>query len=166
MNITDECKQEIAWWVENIYSLAAPIWSPPITMVIHTDASFKGWGCFIPETGERFGGRWDLHEDDRFINYLELKAIYFALKAGCRQCRGGHVRIMTDSMTAVCTIRKQGSTKSDQCNEIVWQIWLWVVPLQIWLSAAHIPGVENTEADEESRFYRDDLEWSLNDHDF
>ena len=31
----------------------------------------------------------------------------------------------------------------------------------VWLTVAHIPGKENTEADRESRFTRRETEWTL-----
>ena len=33
----------------------------------------------------------------------------------------------------------------------------------MWVSAAHIPGVENSEADEGSRVFNDTTEWNIND---
>ena len=40
---------------------------------------------------------------------------------------------------------------------------MWAVERNVWISAAHIPGVLNVTADEESRKFRDDIEWSLSD---
>lgn len=34
--------------------------------------------------------------------------------------------------------------------------------MQIWLTAAHIPGKENTVADKTSRVFNDRTEWQLN----
>jgi hypothetical protein len=68
---------------------------------------------------------------------------------------------LTDNTTTVSCIKKQGSTKSDNCNEIARQIWFWAVDRNVWLTAAHIAGVLNVEADEESRKFRDNLEWTL-----
>jgi len=38
---------------------------------------------------------------------------------------------------------------------------MWAVPRNVWITAAHIPGVYNVEADEESRIFREDREWAL-----
>ena len=40
-------------------------------------------------------------------------------------------------------------------------IWFWCLERKIHLSVAHAPGVDNTEADEESRKVNDDTEWSF-----
>ena len=40
-------------------------------------------------------------------------------------------------------------------------IWEWCIQRNIWLSATHIPGSDNIQADKESRALRDSTEWSL-----
>ena len=45
MSLSDEGKQEICWWKDNIENMYAPIQWPPITQEVSTDASGKnGWG--------------------------------------------------------------------------------------------------------------------------
>ena len=42
------------------------------------------------------------------------------------------------------------------------EIWLWCLERGIYLSAAHVPGIDNGKANEESRaVVNDDTEWSL-----
>ena len=41
------------------------------------------------------------------------------------------------------------------------EIWQWCERKGIWISAAHIPGVENVEADKLSRDMHVDTEWKL-----
>jgi len=55
-----------------------------------------------------------------------------------------------------------GGTKSNMCNEIAKDIWLWGVENNTWLSAAFIPGKEKHEADKASRQFIDATEWMLN----
>ena len=54
-----------------------------------------------------------------------------------------------------------GGIKYQVCNEMAHQIWEWCSNRGIWLSACHIPGVKNVEADTESRKFSDSTEWSL-----
>ena len=54
-----------------------------------------------------------------------------------------------------------GGVKSQGCNEMAQQIWDWCIKRDIWLSACHIPGVQNSEADTESRKFNESTEWSL-----
>ena len=58
---------------------------------------------------------------------------------------------MSDNTTAVSCIQNQGSLRPAGCNEIVRSIWLWDIQKGVWLMAAHIPGVQNVEANRLSR---------------
>ena len=71
-----------------------------------------------------------------------------------------HVRILSDNTTTCAYINKFGGKKSD-LNQIARELWLWCISNRIHLSAAHIPGHINDEADKLSRVYKDDLEWPL-----
>ena len=59
-----------------------------------------------------------------------------------------------------------GGCKSVRCNEVTIEIWNWAIPKNIWLSAAHIPGAENSDADFQSRHLNDNLEWSISNEAF
>ena len=41
------------------------------------------------------------------------------------------------------------------------EIWLWFAQKNIWLTPVHIPGVENVEANRQSRWSHSQLEWTL-----
>ena len=68
---------------------------------------------------------------------------------------------MTDNTTAVAYVNKQGSTRSKPCNTIARDIWMFAIEREIWVTAAHCPGSENCDADEASRVFDDNTEWSL-----
>ena len=55
-------------------------------------------------------------------------------------------------------------THSWQMNHLATQIWKWCIERQIFLTAEHLPGVLNQEADEESRTIRDRRNWMLHPH--
>ena len=63
--------------------------------------------------------------------------------------------------TAVCYINNMGGSKSPDCNLVARQIWEYCVERNIWISASHLSGCENTEADRESRQFNDRTEWQL-----
>ena len=44
-----------------------------------------------------------------------------------------------------------GRCKSPCCNKRPHDVWVWVTIRNLWLSAAHIPGVHNVIADSESK---------------
>ena len=56
-----------------------------------------------------------------------------------------------------------GGTKSGQCNREAAEIWAWCESKSIWLSAAHIPGKLNVEADFHSQNFNQNKEWALSD---
>ena len=100
-------------------------------------------------------------EKETHINTLELKAILLGLQAVIKQWTGVHMRIMTDSTATLACVNKQGSTKSKSRNEIARQIWDLAIAQGMWVSAAHIPGRLNYEADEASMVFNDQTEWTL-----
>ena len=54
-------------------------------------------------------------------------------------------------MTAVAYINNMGGYRSSCCNKIAHDIREWASIRNLWLSAAHIPGVHNVIADFESK---------------
>ena len=73
-----------------------------------------------------------------------------------------HAHVMTDSTKAIAYINKKGGIKSIKCDKIAKDIWHWSYSNQLWISASHIPGVENYEAGALSRKFNDATEWKLN----
>ena len=96
------------------------------------------------------------------INSLELLAAFLCLKSFCKNKPGIHVLLRLDNSTAVAYINKKGGMVSKYCNDLAFDIWSWAVKKDIWLSASHVPGVENNIADLKSRYFYDNKEWSLN----
>ena len=105
---------------------------------------------FIP------GGEWSAEEQEFHINILELNACQFALKALFKNLNNIHVQVFRDNTKSCSYITKFGGW-SDKLN----LIWFQCLERVIHLSVAHVPGVDNNEADEESRKVNDDTEWSL-----
>ena len=95
------------------------------------------------------------------INHLELKAVLFGLRSLCTDVTDTHIKVLVDNSTAVCYINEQGGTVSDVCDRIAIEIWKWCDSKRNWLTAAHIPGLLNVEADEASRKFNDRTEWEL-----
>ena len=93
-------------------------------------------------------------------------AVLFALKAFIDSIKGKYVKILSDSTTAVSYINNFGGIKSNDCNAISKKIWEWCVDHDIWLICAHIPGIDNVEADRASRKFQDNIEWSLDEEVF
>ena len=69
---------------------------------------------------------------------------------------------MSDNTTAKSYMNKKGGLKSNEYNKIAKEICIWCTGRDLHISAAHIPGKENFEADKNSRNLQDATEWQLN----
>lgn len=160
MKITEDIRNELQWWVDNLHSSFKKVSHGTPSVVIHTDASLKGYGACIKDLKIESSGVWSVEEQKLHINVLELKAVQLALLALCHDKRNIHIRIYTDNTTCCSYINKLGG-KRKELNRISREIWIWCIKRGIHLSAAHVAGIANTEADRLSRQFNDDLEWSL-----
>lgn len=161
LKVTNNMKSELKWWSDNIHSQKRVIDRGNADNSITTDASLEGWGAVETFDGNiKANGRWNQEEKVYHINYLELLAILYALKALCKDKNSLHVQILTDNTSAVAHINNMGGIKSDDLNSLSKDIWNWCCDKNIWLSAAHIPGKCNP-TDIESRVFNDNVEWML-----
>ena len=163
MQITDSMKTELKWWIDNLSVQKRNICHGNPNLVITTDASTVGWGAVCDDL--KIGGRWTEQESANHINYLELLAASHSLRSFCKFSRDLHVQIKSDNSCTVAYINHMGGIKSEKCNELAKMIWLWCMDRDIWLSATHVPGVDN-EADFSSRNFSENVEWKLNEEIF
>ena len=77
---------------------------------IFTDTSTEGWGAHLNERTAR--GTWSLPESKLHINYLELKAVFLAIKEFQDLCVHKMVLVATDNTTVVSYINKEGGMRS------------------------------------------------------
>ena len=80
---------------------------------IFTNASKEGWGTHLDEHTAR--GVWSLPESKLHINYLELKAVFLALKQFQDLCTDKIVLVATDNTTVISYINKEGGMRSGPC---------------------------------------------------
>jgi hypothetical protein len=166
MAVPNGAVAEICWWRDNIMESWAPVIRANPDVVFTTDACMTGWGATRDEN--RTGGLFS--EEDRYnedyeethINILEAKAVYFALQSLGRDLHDSHIKILSDNTATVGALNKMGSSKSWELDYTIQLSWEWALSRGNWLSASHIPGVSNIEADEESRKAEFRTEWMLN----
>ncbi len=115
MIISDSMKSELNGGTDNIHDQCRHIDQSTPDITIQTDSSTLGWGLVFQQT--QVGGRWTTEEKLNHINVLEMMAIFFALKALSSQIVNRHVRVLSDSSTAVCYVNNMGG-KSVECNKI------------------------------------------------
>ncbi len=160
LSLTPACIEDLQWWVDHIDTAYKPILYKNADVIMHSDASKAGWGAVINNTST--GGRWDKSETEQHINVLELRALFMGLQSFSDTVKNKHVQAYMDNSTAVAYINSMGGTRSPECNELAREIWQWCIVNNVWVSAAHIPGSTNVEADRESRQFNDNIEWMLN----
>ncbi|KAK0404353.1 hypothetical protein QR680_017417 [Steinernema hermaphroditum] len=159
-SLTEDELADVRWWYDNVRSeRTRKLLEAPVSLKIQTDASTRGWGavCGLISTG----GRWSIEESRLHINILELKAILFGLKIFASASSNITVLIESDSAVAIAYINRFGGTRSGSLLELSRSIWNWARGRNIFLCAAHIPGVENVVADRESRVFLDKDDWTL-----
>ena len=138
----------------------SPTITPNKTCSANTDASKEGWGAHLDEHTAR--GTWSLPESKLHINYLELKAVFLALKEFQDLCSDKIVLVATNNTTLVSYINKEGGMRSGPLCALLWRIFTWCTRKQVTLKARHIPGRLNVVADKLSRLGQTiQTEWSL-----
>ncbi|CAC5385879.1 unnamed protein product [Mytilus coruscus] len=88
--LSNESKQCINWWIENIHDSYKPIVFKLPDRKIESDSSMLGYGALDVTNNLTLSGVWSLSERNKHINFLELKAAFLALKAFCDRTRNEH----------------------------------------------------------------------------
>ena len=162
MQLSELAKSDILWWIEKSFQYPKKISHGNPHFTLTTDASLEGWGAH--RDGMRVtGGRWLAQEiaENNHINCLELEAAKLGLQALCAKDEGVHIILQLDNVTAVTLINNMGGTHSKPCNKVAREIWLWCLKRKIWLTATHIPGIQNETAGRFNRKFRDRHNYQL-----
>ena len=151
----------LQWWlIEHNVLTGQPLHPIKHALQIFTDASKEGWGAHLNEHTAR--GAWSLPESKLHIDYLELKAVFLALKEFQDLCTDKMVLVVTDNTTVVSYINKEGGMRSGPLCALLWRTLTWCTRKQVTLKARHIPGRLNVVADKLSRLCQTiQTEWSL-----
>jgi len=153
MKLSEASIQELLWWITYALQAKKHISYPTPSMIIQTDASKKGWGAVFK--GRKIGGRWTTSEALKHINLLELQAAFCGLKSFAEHIRGIHIQLQLDNTTAVAYVNNMGGSKSLELDQLAKDLWEWSISREIWVSAVHIPGISNVDADEQSQHFND-----------
>ena len=158
--LNQEAIKELQWRAENLMAWnGRALAQPDPSIVIESDASKEGWGAHC--NGLSTGGLWSQSEQFLHINCLELLAGSFAIKCFAKDKTNIHIQLFMDNVTALTFINKMGGTKSRVLASLSRDLWQWCLQRQITVSAAHIPGILNVNADRESRSHLDSSDWKL-----
>ena len=149
---------QVQWWIENVNVQVKEIVVPPFELEMYTDASGVGWGASVGDRST--SGHWTLDEKEVHINRLELTAVLLGLQSLCKELHGVHIRIRSDNVSTVACINHCGSVRLSLLD-VAERLFEWAIARKITLSASHIKGSANVEADRLSRDDNVDTEWRL-----
>ena len=149
MKISKETANDLEWWKKNITISYRTIKEYNFELEIFTDASLTGWGAIC--NGEKSRGFWSREERKNSINYLELLAVYLALKAFAYQKKNCEILLRIDNTTAISYVNRMGGSRHIKYNHLAAKIWKFAEKQKLWLYASYIPSAKNVEADAQSR---------------
>lgn len=137
-----------------------PIWEPPASRVVITDASDVGWGAqvVVGNRVQEYQGKWSLGWQRQHIMVRELGAVRFALRAALPDVKNQVVESVVDNSAVFYGVR-HWATSSVPLMRLLRKIF--------WLCDRHnitlLPRLVKSEAnaaDSLSRFEQD-AEWCL-----
>jgi mRNA-degrading endonuclease HigB of HigAB toxin-antitoxin module len=158
---TPQLKYHLKWWLlQKNFLMGRVLQTFKSDMELTTDSSMTGWGAHLGN--QVVQGTWSKTMSLEHINFLELEAVYLALKHFLPELKSKQILIRSDNMTVIHYLNKQGGTKSEKLCNLTRKIWLLAIQSQIILRAAHLKGELNYLADSLSRRAIQSSEWSLN----
>ncbi|KAH9634345.1 hypothetical protein HF086_011605 [Spodoptera exigua] len=99
VNLHPEIKLDLQWWNDNISTVCKSIAFHKHDIELFTDASLTGWGAVYKH--KRAHGFWSEFEKTYHINYLELLAIFMALKVFVKEKQYLNILLRVDNKTAI-----------------------------------------------------------------
>ncbi|XP_072009885.1 uncharacterized protein [Engystomops pustulosus] len=153
-------KRDLLWWMESTNLEKGVHWHHLPNITIITDASSSGWGAVFPSHFEQ--GSWTPSQAKKSSNYRELRAVWEALKSNTACLRDHHIHILSDNVTTVSYLRRQGGTRSPVLSSLAHTIFLWAEENTLSISTTHLKGTLKREADYLSRKEIRPNEWCLN----
>jgi hypothetical protein len=163
ITLSQEAKLDVQWWLSSKNTQrGVPLGRFQPDTQLFTDSSLFRWGAHLL-TGESVTRRWEPQELPQSINGLELRAVLKGVYHFKEDLAHKNVLIVTDNMSAVYYINKQGGTRNTNLLKITLELYHLTESLGMVIKARHIPGRLNVLADGLSR--REQIlptEWSLN----
>ncbi|KAF7249347.1 Protein P, partial [Varanus komodoensis] len=163
IRIPSSVLHSLLWWsVPANLTVGVPFRARCPSITLSTGTSLLGWGviCFRLYTQ----GMWNRRESTNHINFLELLAVFKALRSFEDILQHRVVQITSDNVATVFYLNKQGGTKSPTLARLSMKIWDWCIPRDITLMAVRLAGVDNVQADLLSRHMFISHEWELDPH--
>lgn len=123
MKIPALIESDLDWWDSHIMSSYNPIRTKQFSLTIFLDAFLTGWGAACND--KTTGGLWSAEERLNSINYLELLAIFWALRCFAQGLSNCEILLRVDNTTAISYVNNFGGTKISRLNNLAREIWQW-----------------------------------------
>jgi Reverse transcriptase (RNA-dependent DNA polymerase) len=135
--IPDSVQAEFVWWQSHLH-LSLPLFRPPASVFIATDASDEGYGATV--NGSPLSGLWTARQRRWHINRRELWVLLRILQSSAAEWEEQTILMQSDNMTAVACLNRQGTTKSLLLLETAMDILTLAEQHKIHLAAFYLPG--------------------------
>ncbi|XP_077340446.1 uncharacterized protein LOC143984042 [Lithobates pipiens] len=160
VHIPLQVKRSLWWWRKVTNLSQGRLWLIPVSRVVTTDASGKGWGAHLGSLLAQ--GTWEDDELTRSSNWKELRAVGLALRFFKKELQGHHIQVRSDNSSVVAYLNKQGGTRSGTLLSLATEILSWAETYTLSLSAVFLRGEKNVVADFLSRKKLREGDWVLN----
>ncbi|XP_057327400.1 uncharacterized protein LOC130668903 [Microplitis mediator] len=164
VQLKENLTEDFAWWEKNILSSVNIFGAHQYERTIFSDASRSGWGASC--NNKQSHSFWSIEERKFHINFLELLAVFLALKVFAADLYHCKILLRMDNTTAISYVNRMGGIQYPHLSSLAKEIWQWCETRDLWIFASYIPSKENDEADRESRLSNIDTEWELADFAF
>ena len=152
-----EFRSDFLWWYtfvegwNGLSLLREESWSIPADHCIQTDAS-GSWGCGAFSDGKWFQWQWPPEILQISIMAKELIPITLSCAVWGPTVAKCKVLIQCDNLSLVSAITK-GYSRDKEVMRLLRCMWFFVAYFDLDLHVEHIPGTQNTTADQLSRNY-------------
>ena len=160
-----ELREALVPWADPDF-LSTPIPMKPraFNMTLMTDASEDAWGGILQP--QKATAAWPIEWQGMSMNWKELKAIHMSIQVFQERLRGQCVRVLSDNMTALACLRREGSLASEALWFLSMELLTFAQEQEISLVPVHLKGKLNVLADQASRNRLISTEWRLDPHSF
>ena len=152
--ISQPAIDDISWWLRSMQSLnGRDIHPPKATLTAGTDASDFGWGAWVTTPSGKlrsWGGHFSATMAKEHINLKEMMAVKYFLDSCPVSLKGQVVDVGIDNTTTIWYLNKFGGRRT-KLAQLASQIWDRLRECRAILISHHVPGIQNTIADTESR---------------
>ena len=152
IRLNGEFRADLWWWSTFTSHWNGVAFFPPPslpTVMVTSDASGE-WGCGAWSQQAWFQFKWPAASEEHHIAFKELFAILLAGVVWGREWQGCRVHARCDNQAAVHAISGR-SCKDKSLMHLLRCLFFCEARYQFRLSAAYLPGVQNTLADDLSR---------------